>query len=147
MPDAQVASSAIAAFPIEKVRRQSPSLERAYRGKPVAYLDGPGGCQVCRGAIDAMCECMEQGGANLHGQFPTSHETEALFDEARSAVADLVGGKKEEVAFGSDMTSVTFSISRALWRVTGSRVTRSSSPRWTTTPTSTPGWQRRVTRA
>jgi cysteine desulfurase family protein (TIGR01976 family) len=116
MPDAQVVPSAIAAFPIEKVRRQFPALERTYRGKPVAYLDGPGGSQVCRGAIDAMCEYMERGGANLHGQFPTSQETEALFDEARSAVADLVGGKKEEVAFGPNMTSLTFSISRALAR-------------------------------
>jgi len=116
MSDSQATPADVAAFPIDEVRRQFPALERTYGGKPVAYLDGPGGSQVCRGAIDAMCEYMERGGANLHGQFPTSHETEALFDEARSAVADLVGGKREEVAFGPNMTTLAFSISRALAR-------------------------------
>lgn len=116
MPDTHAASSAVAAFPLEKVRAQFPALERTYKGKPTAYLDGPGGSQVCRGAIDAVAEYMQRGGANLHGQFPTSHETEALFDQARASVADLVGGKKEEVAFGPNMTTLAFSISRALAR-------------------------------
>jgi cysteine desulfurase family protein (TIGR01976 family) len=62
---------------------------------------------------------MERGGANLHGQFPTSRETEALIDEARAAAADLLGSKKEEVAFGPNMTTLTFSISRAIAREWG----------------------------
>lgn len=115
MADTQFRSPA-ATFPIEKVREQFPALERTYRGRPAVYLDGPGGSQACRGAIDAVRTYMERGGANLHGQFPTSHETEALFDEARAAVADLLGGKKQEVAFGPNMTTLTFSISRALAR-------------------------------
>jgi len=115
MADTQFRSPA-ATFPIEKVREQFPALERTYRGRPAVYLDGPGGSQACRGAIDAIRTYMERGGANLHGQFPTSHETEALFDEARAAVADLLGGKKQEVAFGPNMTTLTFSISRALAR-------------------------------
>ena len=108
--------SPIATFPIQEVREQFPALGRIYRGKPAVYLDGPGGSQACKGAIDAVGAYMEHGGANLHGQFPTSHETEALFDEARAAAADLLGGKKEEVAFGPNMTTLTFSISRALAR-------------------------------
>jgi cysteine desulfurase family protein (TIGR01976 family) len=108
--------SPVATFPIKQVREQFPALGRAYRDKPAAYLDGPGGSQVCKGAIEAVRAYMERGGANLHGQFPTSHETEALFDEARAAVADLLGGKPQEVAFGPNMTSLTFSISRALAR-------------------------------
>src|SRR5450756_13489 len=91
MADTQFRSPA-ATFPIEKVREQFPALERTYRGRPAVYLDGPGGSQACRGAIDAVRTYMERGGANLHGQFPTSHETETLFDEARAAVADLLGG-------------------------------------------------------
>jgi cysteine desulfurase family protein (TIGR01976 family) len=108
--------SSVATFPIKKVREQFPALGRVYRDKPAAYLDGPGGSQVCMGAIDAVRSYMERGGANLHGQFPTSRETEALFDEARAAAADLLGGKKEEVAFGPNMTTLTFGISRALAR-------------------------------
>jgi cysteine desulfurase family protein (TIGR01976 family) len=113
----EIKSEPVAAtFPIKEVRDQFPALGRSYRDKPVAYLDGPGGSQACKGAIDAVATYMERGGANLHGQFPTSHETEAVLDEARAAVADLLGGKKEEVAFGPNMTSLTFSISRALSR-------------------------------
>jgi cysteine desulfurase family protein (TIGR01976 family) len=108
--------SLTATFPIDAVREQFPALGRTYKGRPAAYLDGPGGSQVCKGAIDAVASYMKRGGANLHGQFPTSHETEAVFDEARAAVADLLGGKKEEVAFGPNMTTLTFSISRALSR-------------------------------
>jgi len=115
MVDTRLRSPA-APFPIERVREQFPALQRTYHGRPVAYLDGPGGSQACRGAIDAVREYMERGGANLHGQFPTSHETEALLDQTRSAVADLLGGKKEEVAFGPNMTTLTFGISRALSR-------------------------------
>ena len=59
---------------------------------------------------------MEDGGVDPHRQFPTSHETEALFDEARAAAVDRLGGKKEEVAFGPNMTTLTFSISRTLAR-------------------------------
>ena len=114
MADTQLRSPVV--FPIERVRKQFPALQRTYHGRPVAYLDGPGGSQACRGAIDAIQEYMERGSANLHGQFPTSHETEALLDETRAAVADLLGGKKEEVAFGPNMTTLTFGISRALSR-------------------------------
>src|SRR5664280_137963 len=108
--------SSVTTFPIKKVREQFPALSRVYRDKPAAYLDGPGGSQVCKGAIDAVRTYMERGGANLHGQFPTSEETGVLFDEARAAAADLLGGKKEEVAFGPNMTTLTFSLSRALAR-------------------------------
>jgi cysteine desulfurase family protein (TIGR01976 family) len=111
-----VIQSPLATFPIKEVREQFPALARTYKGRPVAYLDGPGGSQVCKGAIDAVGAYIEHGGANLHGQFPTSHETEAIFAEARAAVADLLGGKPQEIAFGANMTSLTFSISRALAR-------------------------------
>jgi len=59
---------------------------------------------------------MENGGANLHGQFPSSHETEEILENAKLAIADLLGVKWYEVAFGPNMTTLTFSISRALAR-------------------------------
>ncbi|HXZ99935.1 MAG TPA: cysteine desulfurase-like protein [Candidatus Binatia bacterium] len=111
-----MSGTAHADYPIDRVRDQFPALQRTHRGRPAAYLDGPGGSQVCRGAIAAITTYMERGGANLHGQFPTSHETEAVFAEARAAVADLLGGRPEEVAFGPNMTTLTLSISRALSR-------------------------------
>jgi RimJ/RimL family protein N-acetyltransferase len=41
-------------FPIETVREQFPALQRMYKGKPVAYLDGPGGSQVVKASMDAI---------------------------------------------------------------------------------------------
>ncbi|MGX9134284.1 cysteine desulfurase-like protein [Rummeliibacillus sp. JY-2-4R] len=99
---------------IDKVREQFPALNRTYNGEKAVYLDGPGGSQVVKNVMDAMVEYMSNGGANLHGEFPTSKETEQHFENARKAVADLVGVKPCEVAFGQNSTSLMFSISRAL---------------------------------
>ena len=59
---------------------------------------------------------MSRGGANLHGAFPTSLETEEIPRDTRRAVADFLGAEPDEVAFGANMTTLTFAISRALAR-------------------------------
>lgn len=103
-------------FPIEAVREQFPALQRMYKGKPVIYLDGPGGSQVVKSAMDAIYAYMANGGANLHGPFPSSRETEDMIADAKRAVAELFQAKPEEVAFGANMTTLTFAIARALSR-------------------------------
>ncbi|GEC87891.1 cysteine desulfurase-like protein [Brevibacillus brevis] len=103
-------------YPIEKVREQFPALQRTYEGKPVVYLDGPGGSQVVKSSMDAIYRYMANGGANLHGSFPTSKETEAILADAKQAVADLFHVRPQEVAFGANMTTLTFAIARALGR-------------------------------
>jgi cysteine desulfurase family protein (TIGR01976 family) len=103
-------------FDVTAVREQFPALERTHNGRRAVYFDGPGGSQVARSAIEAVSGYMTRGGANLHGPFPTSVETEALLRDARQAAADLLGAKPEEVAFGANMTTITFAISRALAR-------------------------------
>jgi cysteine desulfurase family protein (TIGR01976 family) len=103
-------------FPIEEVRNLFPALNRIYNEKDVIYMDGPGGSQVVKSAIDAMVAYMSKGGANLHGEFPTSRETEQHIESAREAIADLVGAKANEVAFGQNSTSIMFSVARALGR-------------------------------
>ncbi len=102
------------AFPIDNVRELFPALKRTYNGMSAVYLDGPGGSQVVKTAIEAMVSYMSNGGANLHGQFPSSRETEDYIAQARSIVGDLVGAEENEVAFGQNSTSLAFSISRAL---------------------------------
>ena len=103
-------------FDVEAVRAQFPALSRLHEGRPVAYFDGPGGSQVARSSIDAMRDYMERGGANLHGVFPTSTETEEILAKTRAACAAFLGADPDEVAFGANMTTLTLAISRALSR-------------------------------
>jgi cysteine desulfurase family protein (TIGR01976 family) len=101
-------------FDVQTIREQFPALGRTYNGRGVVYFDGPGGSQAARQAIDAMSGYMERGGANLHGVFPTSTETEEILADTRRAAADFLGAAPDEVAFGANMTTLTFAISRAL---------------------------------
>ena len=101
-------------FPIDEVRAFFPALSVSSGGRPRAYFDAPGGTQVCAPAIAAMVAHLERGTANAGGAFATSVETDALSDAAHAAVADLLGGSADEIAFGANMTSLTFAVSRAL---------------------------------
>ena len=101
-------------FDVQAVREQFPALDRTYKGRGVVYFDGPGGSQVARQAIEAISGYMERGGANLHGVFPTSTETEEILADTRRAAADFLGSAPDEIAFGANMTTLTFAISRAL---------------------------------
>src|SRR5829696_4426332 len=103
-------------FDVQAVRDQFPALGRTYNDRSVVYFDGPGGSQVARQAIDAISCYMQRGGANLHGVYPTSTETEEILADTRRAMADFLGAAPEEVAFGANMTTLTFAVSRALAR-------------------------------
>lgn len=103
-------------FPIEHVRSQFPALKRMHNGKAVVYFDGPGGSQTVKSAIDAVTDYMTRGGANLHGHFPTSKETEELISKARNDIAVLFNARPHEIAFGPNATSLMFQVSRALSR-------------------------------
>ncbi|RYD50484.1 MAG: aminotransferase class V-fold PLP-dependent enzyme, partial [Sphingomonadales bacterium] len=96
-------------FPISAVRGQFAALSDVR-----VYLDGPGGTQICRQAVDRMVAHLVSGTANAGGPFRTSIETDALSAEAHQAMADLLGGTADEIAFGQNMTSLTFAVSRAL---------------------------------
>lgn len=98
-------------FPIDQVRARFPALARG-----AVFFDAPGGTQVCRPAIDRMVAHMAGGTANSGGAFATSREADALSAAAREGVADLLGARADEVAFGPNMTTLTFCLSRALAR-------------------------------
>ncbi len=98
-------------FPIEAVRAQFKALSQP--GERV-YFDAPGGTQICTPAVARMVAHLESGTANSGGAFRTSIETDALSAEAHAAMADLLGGTADQIAFGQNMTSLTFAVSRAL---------------------------------
>ena len=101
---------------VDAIRASFPALERMHGGRPVAYFDGPGGTQVPRQVVDAMSDYLLHHNANTHWAYPTSEETDALIDEARAALAALLNAAPTEIAFGANMTTLTFHLARALGR-------------------------------
>lgn len=99
---------------VEQIRASFPALERVHGGHPVAYFDGPGGTQVPTSVVDAMRDYLLHHNANSHWAYPTSLETDVIIDAARAAAADFLNAAPNEVAFGANMTTLTFSLSRAL---------------------------------
>ncbi|WP_163391816.1 cysteine desulfurase-like protein [Enterovibrio norvegicus] len=100
---------------IEQLRRQFPALQRDIEGSHPVYLDGPGGTQFPERVIDAISDYLRAGNSNLGGKFTVSRETVDVVAKAREYAATLVGAASpDNIFFGANMTSVTFSFSRAL---------------------------------
>ncbi|BBN83052.1 cysteine desulfurase-like protein [Pseudoalteromonas sp. A25] len=100
-----------------QVRRQFPALMQRVNGQAPLFLDGPGGAQVPQSVLSAMSAYLGYYNSNLGGAFFSSDKTVNLMNDARQAVADLLNAPcKEQIVFGANMTSLTFSFSRAISR-------------------------------
>ncbi len=89
-------------------------------GQPAVFLDNPGGTQVPQPVIDAIGDYLAHSNANHGGAFATSQRSDAILDDAHQAVADMLNAASpQEIVFGPNMTTLTFSISRALGREIG----------------------------
>jgi cysteine desulfurase family protein (TIGR01976 family) len=104
------------ALDLTYVRSQFPSLSQTVNGHPAAFLDGPGGTQVPQRVIDAMSAYLRHDNANTGGAYATSRHTDAMIARARAAMGDFLHCGADEVAFGPNMTTLTFAISRAIGR-------------------------------
>ncbi|HUX33040.1 MAG TPA: cysteine desulfurase-like protein [Gemmatimonadaceae bacterium] len=104
---------------VADIRAGFPALARVHAGHPVAYFDGPGGTQVPRPVVEAISDYLYHHNANTHWAYPTSVETDVLIAAARQTLADFVNGRPDEIAFGQNMTSLTFHLARGLGRVWG----------------------------
>ncbi len=100
--------------PISEIRKHFPALERVHNGYPVAYFDGPGGTQVPRYVVEQMSDYLYHHNANIHWAYPTSAETDAALEYAREVCAESLNASPAEIAFGANMTTLTFHLSRAL---------------------------------
>jgi len=104
---------------VEEIRAFFPAMRRTHAGVPVAYLDGPGGTQVPRQVVEAMDDYLYHHNANTHWRYPTSEETDELIARSRESVAEFLNGRPDEIAFGQNMTSLTFHLARAIGRGLG----------------------------
>jgi len=100
--------------PLEQIRARFPALERVHEDLPVAYFDGPGGTQVPKSVVDAVRDYLLHHNANTDWAYPTSIETDALIASARLALADFLNADASEIAFGNNMTTLTFHLARSL---------------------------------
>lgn len=108
-PSSRVAST-------EAIRAHFPALARRHGAEPVAYFDGPGGTQVPRVVAEAITDYLFHHNANTHWAYPTSEETDALLASARATLAEFLGADAGEIAFGANMTTLLFHVSRAIGR-------------------------------
>ncbi|MCB9036015.1 MAG: cysteine desulfurase-like protein [Lewinellaceae bacterium] len=102
----------------DSFRQQFPSLRRQHNGRRLVFMDGPGGTQVPQPVIDAISHYYKNSNANTHGAFITARETDAVLDGARAAVAHFLGAEgPHAVSFGQNMTTLNYSLSRAVGRL------------------------------
>jgi cysteine desulfurase family protein (TIGR01976 family) len=96
---------------VEAVRARFTALQQ-----PLAFFDGPGGTQVPDSVIDAIADYLRYSNANTDGPFDTSRRTDALLTTARSTAADFLNATVDEVAFGANMTTLNFALTRTASR-------------------------------
>jgi cysteine desulfurase family protein (TIGR01976 family) len=113
---AMIETTTSPALDLTSIRSQFPSLSQTVNGHPAVFLDGPGGTQVPQRVIDGISNYLRRNNANTGGAYATSRHTDAMIAEARAAMADFLHCGPDEVAFGPNMTTLTYAMSRAIGR-------------------------------
>ncbi|MBM9507815.1 cysteine desulfurase-like protein [Actinacidiphila acididurans] len=93
------------------LRRDFPALRDG-----VAWFDGPGGSQVPRQVADAMAAVMCSGISNRGTVTAAERRAEQVVQDARQAMADLLGCESRGVVFTRSATQAAYDVSRALAR-------------------------------
>ncbi|MGA9473779.1 MAG: cysteine desulfurase-like protein [Terriglobales bacterium] len=101
---------------LTSIRAQFPSLSQSVNSHLATFLDGPGGTQVPQRVIDAISHYLRHDNANTGGAYATSRNTDAMLAEARAAMADFLNCASDEIVFGPNMTTLTYTMSRAIGR-------------------------------
>jgi cysteine desulfurase family protein (TIGR01976 family) len=79
------------------------------------FFDNPGGTQTAASVIHAMVDCLTNRCANIGGVFGTTRAVTSEIQRARLAAAALFNAPgPENIAFGNNMTTLTFQIARSL---------------------------------
>lgn len=104
-------------FTPDKARAQFSALSQTYQGEPIIFADGPGGSQVPQSVLDAMVQYLGHFNSNLGGHYFSSRITTDLVTTAREHAQTLLNAESAgNIVFGANMTSLTFSLSRAISR-------------------------------
>jgi cysteine desulfurase family protein (TIGR01976 family) len=101
---------------LSHVRSAFPALAREQDGRPVVFVDAPGGSHVPEAVIEAIAGYLRSSNANTHGAFATSEETDGVIADAHRAAADLLHADPDEVVFGPNSTTLLLAFSRSVAR-------------------------------
>jgi len=96
---------------IEAVRARFSALQQGF-----AFMDAPGGSQVPDEVGDAIARALREASANLGAVYATSHRVAEILTGAEARAARFLGCEPHEVIFGSNMTSLDFTLSRTAGR-------------------------------
>lgn len=102
------------AFDVAAVRARFPALAGG-----AAHFDGPGGSQTPDVVADAVRATLVSPIANRGSVTAAERTAEQAVTDARTALADLLGGQPDGIVFGRSMTQLTFDLARTLaqgWR-------------------------------
>lgn len=106
---------------IDKIRRDFPILNREVRpGVPVVYLDSTATSQKPRQVIDAMDHFFIHSNANIHrGIHTLAEEATALYESARSVVAQFIGAQSpRQIIFTRNTTEAINLVAQSWGRAT-----------------------------
>ena len=103
---------------LSTLRSQFPSLQRKHNDLPIIYLDGPAGTQVPQQVIDAISNYYKTSNSNTHGAFLTTNETDHVIRHMRQSMTAFLNAESEScISIGQNMTTLNFSLARAMARV------------------------------
>lgn len=106
-------------YDVNRQREKFPALQQAVNGgvTPV-YFDNPAGTQVPQRVIDAYRDYFTTSNANSGGFFATSQRSDAMTADVRAKMAAFLNAPDpDEIAFGPNMTTHNFNLSRALAKI------------------------------
>ena len=124
-----------------RVRGDFPILAQQVHGKPLVYLDNAATSQKPRAVIDAVSRFYETSNANVHrGVHTLSVRATELYEGAREKVRALDQRREPaEIIFVRGTTEGINLVASSFGRARAGRRRESSSPPWSTTPTSCRG--------
>lgn len=100
---------------IAKVRSHFPALKQNSNGMPVMFFDAPGGTQLPDTVIERLASYLRSGITGVKSVYKVNQDTAYQVEDTRKAIQLFFNASsKNEICFGQNMTSLTFSFSRAL---------------------------------
>jgi cysteine desulfurase family protein (TIGR01976 family) len=96
-------------YDVAEVRAHFPALREG-----AAHFDGPGGSQVPIDVAETVASAMSAAIANRGQLTVAERRADRIVEDARHAMADLLGAQPGGIVFGRSMTQLTYDFSRSL---------------------------------